>query len=281
MTAEPPRRVLGEQRGPGQLGQRGPRLGQRDRRERGRRGGRDVGPVVQAEQPEHPRGLVAELVGRPGEDRPQVGRLLAGPQRVEAAPRVGQLGGEVGEPQGGAGHRPGAGHAQRERQPRGVLDDRRHRRRLGLRALGAEPAGDKLGRLPRVEHVKRHRAGTLHDEPGQLRPAGHQHHAAGTAGQQRPHLVRVVRVVEEQQHPLAVEQRAQQRALRLKGGRHVRGGNPERVEEPLQRGGRLHRRARRVEPAQVHVQLAVGEQPVPPAWRTGSRGSSCPRPRSP
>ena len=42
MAAEPARRVLGEQRGPGQLGERGPRLGQRDRGERGRRGGGDV-----------------------------------------------------------------------------------------------------------------------------------------------------------------------------------------------------------------------------------------------
>ena len=62
MTAEPARRVLGEQRRPGQLRERGARRGQRGPRERRRRGGGNVRPQVQAEQPEHPRGLIAELV---------------------------------------------------------------------------------------------------------------------------------------------------------------------------------------------------------------------------
>ena len=46
---------------------------------------------MHAEQPEHPRGRTAELVGRPGEDRAQVGGRLPGAQRVQPAARVGEL----------------------------------------------------------------------------------------------------------------------------------------------------------------------------------------------
>ena len=56
VAAEPARRVLGQQRGAGQLGQRGPRLRQRAAPIRlAAAGGGDVRTRVQAEQPEHPR----------------------------------------------------------------------------------------------------------------------------------------------------------------------------------------------------------------------------------
>ena len=91
--------------------------------------------------------------------------------------------------------------------PAAVLDERRHRRRL-RRPPAPRRAARRAARPPRARRARRAAAARApsHHQPGQLRPAGDQHHAARAAGQQRPDLVGVVRVVEQQQHPPAVEQ---------------------------------------------------------------------------
>jgi hypothetical protein len=68
-------RVLGEQVRLGQLGERPVRLRGRQAGETGGRGPPDVRARVQAEQPEQARGGRGQDAVRPGEGRPDVGRL--------------------------------------------------------------------------------------------------------------------------------------------------------------------------------------------------------------
>jgi glyoxylase-like metal-dependent hydrolase (beta-lactamase superfamily II) len=65
--------------------------------------------------------------------------------------------------------------------------------------------------------------------------------------------------VQHDQHPPAVQQRAQQGALRFNILRDAPRRHAERVEEPPQRRARRHRSGHRIEPVQVHVKLAVGK----------------------
>ena len=120
---EPAGQVLGGHVGPGELTQRGARLGPRDPGQAGRRGQRDVRARVQAEQPEHPGRGRAELVIGPGQDGSQVGRRVIGLEGVEPAARVPQLGGQLGQralrPPGG----PASGDGQRQREARARRDN--------------------------------------------------------------------------------------------------------------------------------------------------------------
>ena len=115
-------------------------------------------------------------------------------------------------------------------------------------------------RLGVAEHVERerHRALGGH-QPGHLVPAGHHDQGTRRAGQQRPHLGDVARVVQDDQHPLAVEQAAEQGGPALGVGRDPVRRHAQRVEEEPQRLGRLHRRRGRIQAAQVDVQLAARE----------------------
>lgn len=48
------------------------------------------------------------------------------------------------------------------------------------------------------------------DQPGEPVAAGHEHQTAGSAGEQRPDLRTVARVVQQDQHPAARQQAAVQ-----------------------------------------------------------------------
>ena len=258
---EPAGQVLGGHVRPGQLAQRGARLGPGDPGQAGRRGQRDVRARVQAEQPEHPRRGRAELVIGPGQHGPHVGGRVAFLQRVQPAPGVAQFGRQLGQrAPGPAGGGPADRDGQRQREAGARRDDLVRRLRLGRDAVPAEPAGQHLVGLVVAEHVQREQRGPLRgDQPGHLVAAGHHDQAARRAGQQRAHLGGVARVVEHDQHPLAVEQAAVQGRPVL-GPTAIRcGGTPKLVEEEPQRLARLHRRRARIQAAQVDVQLAVRE----------------------
>ena len=94
---EPAGQVLGGHVRPGQLAQRGARLGPADPGQAGRRGQGDVRARVQAEQAEHPGRGRAELVIGPGQDGPHVDGRVVRRQGIQPAAGIGQLGGQLGQ----------------------------------------------------------------------------------------------------------------------------------------------------------------------------------------
>ena len=138
------------------------------------------------------------------------------------------------------------------------------------------------------QHVQHQRPGSLdRRQAGELTAAGDHDPAGRRAGQQRPHLRHVTRIVQHDEHPLAGQQAAVQAQLRL-----FRLGQPvsrdlQRVQQHADGVGRRASGAGRVEAAQVHVELPVGElarRPDAPTARQArsSRPPRCRRwPRSP
>ena len=134
---EPGRQVLGDHVGPGQLAQRGAGLGPGHPGQAGRRGQRDVRARMHAQQAEHPRRGLGELVVGPGQHGPDVGHRVPGLERVQPAPGVPQLGGELRQRALGAwaGRRAADRDAQGQRQPGARLGD------LGRRLRARPPPG--------------------------------------------------------------------------------------------------------------------------------------------
>lgn len=252
--------VLGEQVRPGQHRQRPTRLGRRQGREAG--GCRD-GHVGAGVRPEHPEQVSRRRVQPPVRPRQHRPHVAAGPtvaERVQGAPGGGQLGGEPGEGEVRVGRGPRGHERQRQRQPGRRGDDPVRRLRLRRDPLRTQPAGQQLVSLRRGQQVQRQRAGTLGgDQPRQLVAAGHQDQAARRAGQQRPHLVGVTGVVQQHQHAPVGEQAAVERGLRRQPHGYALRGHRQRLQEPGHRLGRGQRGRLGVVPAQVDVELAVGE----------------------
>jgi hypothetical protein len=95
-------------------------------------------------------------------------------------------------------------------------------------------------------------------QPAQLASAGHDDQGATAAGQQRPHLLGVAGVVEDEQDAPVGEDRTQQGAAGVDVGRHLVAGNAEAAQQDLERLRWTHRVAR-TESAQVQIELTVGE----------------------
>ncbi|MBB3731617.1 hypothetical protein FHR33_007477 [Nonomuraea dietziae] len=167
---------------------------------------------------------------------------------------------------------PGPGRQARGGDPYG---QRQERARLGHRdgglGLGGDPGPARDGaqqaeRLGPGQHVEVVRAGS--GEGGQPGAPRDDHRALRSAREQRPDLCLRRRVVEQDQHPAAVEQRAVEGGPVGEAG--GRAADAERAEEPFQRVGRIHRVAAS---AQVDGQLAVGEAaPDPVGHPYGERG---------
>ena len=173
--------VFGHHVGPGQLAQRGARVGAGHPGQAGRRRQRDVGAGMHAEQAEHPRRGLGELVVGPGEHGPHVGHRVVGLERVQPAPGVAQLGGQFGQRALGPAGRAADRDAQGQREAGAGGDDLVGRLWFGRDPVLAEPAGEHLVRFGVAEHVERerHRALGGH-QPGHLVAAGH--HDQGTRG---------------------------------------------------------------------------------------------------
>ncbi|GAA3301338.1 hypothetical protein GCM10020218_094820 [Dactylosporangium vinaceum] len=137
-----------------------------------------------------------------------------------------------------------------------------------------EPADQQVPGLAVGEQVDRDRHRPLdRDERGQRVAAGDHDQAAGRGRQQRPDLLGVAGVVQQDEHPPTGELAAQQGREPGEVGRDALGRHAERVEEAAHGVGRRHRRVGGVEAAQVDVQLPVGEpvgDPVGPVH--GQRG---------
>jgi hypothetical protein len=267
VEAVPVRRVLRHQVRAGQLGQQRARLRQRRAGEaRDRRRG-DVRARVQAQQPEQPGRLVAQLQVRPREHGAHVGGDVGAAEHVQAAQFVGNR----GQREPGMRRGPRGDHGERQRQPGAPGHDPLDGGRLGGDPPVADALRDQLARLVDRHQIEDdgHRA-LADDQPAQRLPAGDHGEAAPGTGQQRPHLLRVAGVVEDHQHPALGEDAAVQRHLRLEAGRDPARRHLERVEQRAHRLGRGHRRGGRVEAAQVDEQLAVreaGSDPVRPVHR--------------
>ena len=147
-----------------------------------------------------------------------------------------------------------------EWQPRTPLNDLVHRRWLRGHSLGADTAGEQVTRLLERKQVKFKRPGTFASNKAREPVAArHEHMTAGRAGQQRPHLVGVARVVEQDEHPLAGEQAPVQARLRPQLGRDSSGRYFERTQESTDCLGRAHRGSAGPEPTKIHVELTIRE----------------------
>ena len=255
------------------------RLGERHAGQ-GRRGRRaDVGPWVQPEQPEHPRGGLRQVPVRQREHSANIGGRVADVQRVEAAPELGEFGDQRSQRQvrrcGGTGD----DHGKRERQPGAERGQPGDGVRLRVRPVRPEPRGEQFDRLSFRQHVQAEQPGAFgRRESGQLTAAGDDHETARRRGQQRAHLGDVRGVVEQHEHRPVGQQAAVQRREPLGGGREPFRVHLKRVEEPVQHVGGLGGTARGVEAAQVGVELPVREvrrDPVRPVERES--GFSHPR----
>ncbi len=208
------------------------------------RGGQiaDVGADEQAEQPE--RGLVGgrQCPVRPREHRAQIQVGVAEVERVQAPVLVLELLDQLGEPCARPIGDPRGRDAQRQRQASAPADE--HHGVLGL-FRDTFPAGASFQQrdgVGAVEQSERQRMSAFPcAETVQPVPAGDECDAAGTARQQRPHVLGVPGVVQHDQQAAFVQQAAVQTRFRVRTGRHGLGSDAQRGEEAVQRLRAGHR----------------------------------------
>ncbi len=174
---------------------------------------------------------------------------------VEPAPFVRELLGQHRDRPGTAGGQPGGGDPDRQRQEPAGRHDVQGGVPFGGHPLGADYLREELERLPGAHHVQvdQVRPGQA-DHPG---TAGDQRRATLGAGQQRAHLGRVPGVVQQHQHPPAVQHRTVEGGPFLDALRDGGVRCAERPQERAEHGLRLGRL--RAGALEVDVHLAVGE----------------------
>ena len=98
--------------------------------------------------------------------------------------------------------------------------------------IPADGHGEQGARLVLGENVEGHGDGAVTgDQSGQPVPGGDQGETATAAGQQRPNLLRAVRVVQEHEQTPAGEQTAVEAAGLVDLRRDLLGRHPERTEK--------------------------------------------------
>jgi hypothetical protein len=252
--------VLGQQVRPGQLGQGTARLRAAGAAQACRRGHRDVRARMQAQQPEHPRRRLAQLPVGPGEHLAHAAGGVRGLQHVQAPVPAAQFRGQCGQPEARARGGTRRHDGQAERQPGAQPGEVGHRLGLGLGTCGTEPPGDQLAGLGlrhdvQGEDARPHRG----DQAVKPVPAGDHDGAPPAAGQQRPHLVGVAGVVQQDQHPLPGQDAAVQGRLRVGRLRDLGTRHAQRLQEAADRLPGRDRTGGRVEALEVDVELPVGE----------------------
>jgi hypothetical protein len=109
---------------------------------------------------------------------------------------------------------------------------------------------EQVSRFARGEQVEGQAVGSGgRHQTGELVAAGDQDQASGCAGQQRADLRGVSGVVQHDEHAFVREGCPVERLLRVPIDRDPLRRDPERVEEPADRVGRVERRRARVEAA--------------------------------
>ena len=157
---------------------------------------------MHAEQPEHPRGRLAQQPVGPGCHGPHAAERIAAVQGIEGPRRVPQLAGQLSERQIGADGGPGRGNGQGQRQPGARLNQRGGGLLLRGDPLRTDEFGQQLLRIRLGQHVQRQRPAALGgDQAGQLAAAGDERQAMRATGQQRTDLLHVAHVVQQHQHP--------------------------------------------------------------------------------
>ena len=223
----------------------------------------------------------AELPVGPGEHRADAGGGVAGVQGVQAA------GGSRSSAASAASGKPGRA-AARAAATASASGRRAHklaisvdRAGLGGGPGGAEPGGQQLRGLGVGEDVEGEQPGAVGGgQAGQLAAAGDQHQAARAGRQQRPDLLLVAGVVQHDQHPPAAS-RLRYRPACASGLAGMRsGGTPRASRNPRIASAGGDRGAGRVEAAQVHIQLPVGEPAARPGAPSAGPARSCPPRRS-
>ena len=211
------------------------------------------------QQPEQAGGRRGQPPVRPGERRPRVGAPVAGGDDVQPPALRAQLRHQVGRCRTGLLGHPRRHDGQRQRQPRAEPDQLGHHGPvLAGDPAGAQPGGQQRPAAGLVEQVEGEHLGTgVGVQAGQPGPAGHHGAARRGAGQQRPHLVLAVRVLQHDQQPPIGRQAAEEPAEVLLGGRQPVRRDTERDQEAPQHRGGLARRPARVPAEQVGVQLPV------------------------
>ena len=139
---------------------------------------------------------------------------------------------------------------------------------LGRRALVADDLGEQGQRLVVVEHVEVDQPGT--GQVGHPAAGRDQHRAGRGAGQQRPDLGGVTRVVEHDEHPAPGQDGPVPGRALIVVGRDVPAVDAEVAQEPGQHVRGRERLRGRAE--QVDVQLAVGEAGADPVGRVHGQG---------
>jgi hypothetical protein len=137
------------------------------------------------------------------------GRVAVDVERVEPLLFLGEFLHQVCDAHGRVCGQPLRGDAQGEREVSAVARHRVHGRGFLTHPLPAGDPLDELGRALRSQLLQRDPARAVaHDQPAELVAAGDEGAAGGRRGQQGPDLVDGRGVVQQHQHPLAVQQRA-------------------------------------------------------------------------
>lgn len=281
---EPAVCVFGQQVGAGELGYRAAGLvvGQASQAGSGRDA--DVGAWVQAQQAEQPRGGVAQILVGPGKRGANAAGRIASVQHVQPAGCVAEFSDQAGERAGRAGVGPGHCDAHRERQPCAQCDQLADRLWL-LRSPGAvEPPGHQLVSVPVAEQIQRQHMRALRpSQTRELLTAGDQHKRPRPGWQQRADLGSVPRIVQHDKQALAGERATVHRFPGLGIGRDPVIRHSQRAQEPPGHIRRRRRRPRRVEAAQIRMQLPI-RKPVSdlmrPVHGQGSLADSARYPRT-
>jgi hypothetical protein len=211
-------------------------------------------------QAEQPAGAPAERAVGPREQRSDVDRRVHIGEGVQAVALVAQFRSEGRDAELRVGRRAGCRDRQSQRQPGTVVDDRGHGLRLGGGPGGAEPAVQHHPGFRHGQQVQRDWHSAFRgDEAGEPVAAGDDDRAVRGAGQQRPHLLGVSRVVQYDQHPPIGQQVAVERELVVDPRRQIRRRHAERREQAAHRVSPAQRRATRVEAAEAQVELPVRE----------------------
>ncbi len=207
-----------------------------------------------------------------GQHGPHVRRRVARVKRVEPPAELGQLGRERGQRQLRRGGGPGDDDRQRERQPRA------QRRELGdgprlaaARSLPSRATSSSFASCSDSTSSCSSRAPSRAASAASSRRLVTMTRHCGEAGSSGRTCADVGGVVEQHEHPPPGEHRPVQRREPLDVAGQPLRVHPERVEEPAQHvAGIGGPPVARVEPAQVRVQLPVGEavrDPVRPVQR--------------
>lgn len=96
---------------------------------------------MQPEQPEHPGALVGETVIGPGEHLPDIGVGVPGVRSGQASTGMRQFRGQRGQREARLGGGAGGDNAQRQGQPRALVDDLLRGLAFRRHAIRAEAAG--------------------------------------------------------------------------------------------------------------------------------------------